>query len=281
MKTLRRIILILLACIFLFCGGIVISVKHKYKVNERLYRAASDTYTSKNDEQASSGKRPADDAASGAGKETAIRKDAVVAPIEVDFEALQELNPEVIGWLYCADTRIDFPVCRADDNKYYISHNYARKNSSYGAIFADCLNQADWSDSNIILYGHHLTDGSMFATLDKWLKQPFFDEHPVMWILTPEQDYKVELFSAYYISAYDEAYTIFQGPSPEFNEYLQYVKGNSMVGADVFLDGEAKYVMLSTCAYVFSMARSVVHGKMIPVDSAGGVLIDQPVERAS
>ena len=94
-----------------------------------------------------------------------------------------------------------------------------------------------------------------------------------MWILTPEQDYRVELFSAYYISAYDKAYTIFQGPSPEFDEYLQYVKDNSAVKAHVELDGEAKYVMLSTCAYVFSMARSVVHGKMVPVDSAGGVLI--------
>ena len=30
-------------------------------------------------------------------------------------------------------------------------------------------------------------------------------------------------------------------------------------------------MLLSTCAYVFDNARSVLHGKLVPVDSAGGV----------
>ena len=92
-------------------------------------------------------------------------------------------------------------------------------------------------------------------------------------LLTDAVASSVELFSSYYISATSDAYTVFQGPSPELNEYLAKAKQNSMVQADVELDGEAKYVMLSTCAYVFSLARSVIHGKMVPVDSAGGVLI--------
>ena len=80
------------------------------------------------------------------------------------------------------------------------------------------------------------------------------------------------LFSAYYVSVYDEAYTIFQGPSPELDEYLRYITGLSVIESDVEIGGEDKYVMLSTCAYVFSNARAIVHGKMVPVDSAGGVL---------
>ena len=32
--------------------------------------------------------------------------------------------------------------------------------------------------------------------------------------------------------------------------------------------------MLSPCAYVFSLSRSVLHGKMVPIDTAGGKLID-------
>ena len=79
-----------------------------------------------------------------------------------------------------------------------------------------------------------------------------------------------ELFSAYYVSAYDEAYTIFQGPSPQMDEYLVYIKGLSEVDSDVELDGEAKYVMLSTCAYVFTFSRAIINGKMVPIDSAGG-----------
>ncbi len=273
-KTFRRIMLILLAVGFLFCAAVAFSLQYKYIVGQRQYKNASKTYTTQQDflaDQADAGGEGSSGSGTSAGSG---RENAEVAPIIVDFEKLREINPEVIGWLYCPDTKIDFPICRAEDNKYYISHNYARESSSFGSIFADCLNRPDWSDSNYVLYGHHLTDGSMFATLDKWYLQEWFDEHPTMWILTPEQDYRVELFSSYYISALDRAYTIFQGPSEEFNEYLQYVKENSaVVRDDVELDGDAKYVMLSTCAYVFALSRSVVHGKMIPVDSAGGILL--------
>ena len=95
-----------------------------------------------------------------------------------------------------------------------------------------------------------------------------------MWILTPEQDYRVELFSAYYISAFSDAYTLYRYPSPDLDEYLAVTMSRAQASADVELDGEAKYVMLSTCAYVFDYARAVVHGKMVPVDSAGGVPIE-------
>lgn len=271
-ETFRRIMLILLACAFLLCGGVVFSVLHKYKKNERLYKNASKTYTTEQDFHL---ERPSGEGTEQQGEASSKRREnAELAPIVVDFKTLQEINPEVIGWLYCPDTKIDFPICRAEDNKFYISHNYALESSSFGAIFADCLNRPDWSDSNYVVYGHHLTDGTMFATLDKWYLQEWFDEHPTMWILTPEQDYRVELFSSYYISATDKAYTIFQGPSEEFDEYLQYVKSNSnVVRDDVELDGEGKYVMLSTCAYVFALSRSVVHGRMFPIDSAGGILL--------
>jgi sortase B len=273
-ETFRRIMLILLGCAFLLCGVVVFSVQHKYKKNERLYKNASSTFTTPRDTSADPVPGLTDGDVTGSESTGRRKENLELAPIEVDFKALQAINPEVIGWLYCPDTKIDFPVCRAEDNKYYISHNYARESSSFGAIFADTLNRPDWSDSNTILYGHHLTDGTMFATLDKWFNQEWFDEHPTMWILTPEQDYRVELFSSYYIHAADKAYTIFQGPAEEFEEYLQYIKENSnVVRDDVELDPNAKYVMLSTCAYVFSMARSVVHGIMIPLDSAGGVLI--------
>ena len=47
---------------------------------------------------------------------------------------------------------------------------------------------------------------------------------------------------------------------------------DSTVKADVETDPEAHYVLLSTCAYtVYDDARTVIHGRLVPVDSAGGV----------
>lgn len=123
-----------------------------------------------------------------------------------------------------------------------------------------------FSDSNVILYGHHMQDMSMFATLKYWMKQDYYEEHPVMWLLTPEQNYRIEIFAAYETQADSETYTIFRGASPQFEEYLRTAAEKSSIRTDVELDPEAHYVLLSTCAYSNELARTVVHGKLIPVE---------------
>lgn len=91
-----------------------------------------------------------------------------------------------------------------------------------------------------------------------------------MWLLTPDQDYKVELYSAYDTSAYSEAYEIPLGWTDP-SQYLWTAKSNSRWVTDTELDPTAHYIMMSTCAYIFEDARSVLHGKLVPVMSAGGV----------
>ena len=54
------------------------------------------------------------------------------------------------------------------------------------------------------------------------------------------------------------------------------MKKRSAVECEVELDPQGMYLLLSTCAYSFEDARSVVHGKMVPVDSAGGKLLPRP-----
>ena len=41
-----------------------------------------------------------------------------------------------------------------------------------------------------------------------------------MWILTPQRDYKVELFSAYTTAASSDTYQIFQKSGEDFTKYL-------------------------------------------------------------
>ena len=80
------------------------------------------------------------------------------------------------------------------------------------------------------------------------------------------------VFSAYTTSATSDTYQVFSGPGEDMNQYLAYAQNSSEFSSDVELDPEGKYVVLSTCAYVFDNARYVLHGMLIPVDSAGGRL---------
>ncbi|MBO5556849.1 MAG: class B sortase [Oscillospiraceae bacterium] len=261
----RRVLMVLLAVIFLASAGTILVVRRQYRLSRELYEGAAAQFTA----QTAAGNwtsRPGGNGESEEGKEDA----ADLPPISVDFEALHAVNPDVIGWIYCPDTIINYPILHGYTNDTYLYVSYNKEPSNSGSIFAEAGNQPDFSDFNTILYGHHMQDGSMFASLEEWIKQDYFDEHPVMWLLTPERDYKLILFSAYTTSAFSDTYTIFQEPGEALNNYLRMAVGQSAVQEDITLYSEAHYVVMSTCAYVFDYARSVVHGMMVPVDSAGG-----------
>ena len=154
-----------------------------------------------------------------------------MAPIEVDFEALRKVNPDVIGWIYCPDTVINYPVMHGETNDTYLHHSYDGTYNASGSIFEDARNGRGFVDPVSILYGHHMASGAMFATLDLWQAVDYFYEHPVMWLLTPTRDYKA--------------------------------------------DPNANYILMSTCAYVFEDARSVLLGKLVPLASAGGKAVSK------
>ena len=190
------------------------------------------------------------------------------APIAVDFEALREVNPDIVGWIYCEDTVINYPVVQAEDNDYYLHRNYDGTYNVSGSIFVEANNRPGFLDCDTILYGHHMNDGSMFACIDNWGKQAYYEEHPVLWLLTPEQDYKVVLFSGYTTSAFSETYDIYPEPGPEWEAFRDGRLEKSDFLADVDLTGCVQTVTLSTCAYVFDFARHVLHGALIPVGHA-------------
>lgn len=51
------------------------------------------------------------------------------------------------------------------DNKSYLNHVFTGKKNGAGALFTDVRNTADFFDSNVIVYGHHMRNGSMFHNL--------------------------------------------------------------------------------------------------------------------
>lgn len=189
------------------------------------------------------------------------------APIQVDFDMLSETCPDIQGWIYCEDTAINYPIVQGRDNDQYLRHDYLGNYSVAGSIFLEAANAPGFADSNTVIYGHHMKDKSMFACLSSWADQDFYEAHPVMYLLTPDQDYKIELFSGYVTPAGSDTYAVFQGPSEYLDKYLDQALSLSDFTCDpeFVLDGGAKYVLLSTCDYTYQDARYVIHGKLVPI----------------
>ena len=145
---------------------------------------------------------------------------------EIELEVLEEYqtlyhkNKRLIGWLKIDDTVIDYPVMQTTNNEYYLDHNFNQEYDKNGSLFLDKDCDVVRRNTNLIIYGHHMKNGSMFATLDHWAEQEYYEGHPVMWLLTPEQDYKIVLFSGYTTSASSDTYAIFDGPCQELDAYL-------------------------------------------------------------
>ena len=188
-------------------------------------------------------------------------------PLDIDFEELMSINPDVCGWIYCPETVINYPILKDNNNDYYLHHNYKGDYTASGSIFIECLNRDDFADCNTIIYGHHMADGSMFASLSKWFKQDYYEAHPIMYVFTPTQNYVLQLFSAYTTAATSDSYWAAQTPCQEMTDYTAKVASQSEFDpGEIDLPDDGHYVMLSTCAYSFQDARSVLHGLLVPME---------------
>ena len=81
--------------------------------------------------------------------------------ITVDFTALQAKYPDVVGWLYCANTGLNYPIVQAEDNDYYLYRLLDGTWNKAGTIFMDYVNRSAFSDQNTLDYGHHKKTGAM------------------------------------------------------------------------------------------------------------------------
>lgn len=192
--------MIILLLVFLGSVGMIGTILYQYHKIDQLHEAAVVQYT-KTQEAA----RPAqaEPVASGAPVDA---PEAIIAPIMVDFEGLRAINPEVVGWIYCEGTGINYPVMQGENNDYYLTHSYDGAYNVSGSIFVEAENRAGFADRNTIIYGHNMKNDSMFAHLDNWAEPGYYEEHPVIWLLTPEQDYQIKLMAGYTTSAYSDTY---------------------------------------------------------------------------
>jgi sortase B len=104
---------------------------------------------------------------------------------DINWEALRKISPNTVAWLLVDGTRISYPIVQTTDNDYYLTHLFDNSYSTVGSIFLDCDNTATFADRNVMLYGHNMLDGSMFADLLKFRDQKFFDTHRSLHIATP------------------------------------------------------------------------------------------------
>lgn len=201
----------------------------------------------------------------GDGSQAGEQEDNYQIPV-IDFDNLEKINSDIIGWIYIEGTNINYPIVQGRDNKYYLKHLFNGEWNSSGCIFLDSRNSSDLSDKHSIIYGHHMRDGKMFSSLMKYKQQSFYENHPEILILTPYGNYKLIIFSAYVTSVTDDVWDIDFKTENDYGEWINKSLYKSCLKCDINPTTADQIVTLSTCSYEYNNASFVLLGLLKKFD---------------
>ena len=201
--------------------------------------------------------------------DTEIEKSEGESSNKYNLENIAKINSDVVGWIKIENTNIDYPVMQNGD--YYLHRNIYKNYSSHGTPYLAEYCNIQYSD-NLIIYGHHMNDNSMFAQLDNYKKHSFYENHKYIKFysyyngITIEKTYEVAI--AFKTVVYSDKgfkyynYTNFSDVQ-ELNDFIENCRKLEFYNTGIDINYGDKLITLSTCEYSQKNGRIVVVAKQI------------------
>lgn len=191
--------------------------------------------------------------------------------ISPEYADIYKRNSDMVGWIFIADTRINYPVMQSpNDPNFYLKHNFDKHSSNHGCPYVNANCDVTKPSDNLIIYGHHMKDGSMFADLDKFTSQSFWETHKTITFNTLTQWQTYEVVAVFKVATGTGAasefkyYAFTDANTPEeFNTYISSVKSNALYDTGITAAYGDKLLTLSTCEYSNYNGRLVIVAKRI------------------
>ncbi len=191
------------------------------------------------------------------------QSDAVV--VDIDFDALHEMNDEIYAWVEVPGTTISYPVVQsATYDLFYNSHAVDRSTYYGGSIFSQRYNTTTFDEPMTVLYGHNLHSKYMFAPVNDFADSKVFDANQYIYIYTPDTVYEYTIFAAYPHSNEHLLRCHDFTDESQWNSYFDAVLRNSEIDAnfreDAFPAFGEKVLTLSTCYRQNRLQRYLLQG---------------------
>ena len=182
-----------------------------------------------------------------------------------EFQELYKQNQDIIGWLKIDGTRIDYPIMQnKQETQYYLNHGFNKEKNKNGLPFLD--EHSHINDSDILLiHGHHMKSGAMFADLEKYKKESYYKEHTTLQFSTLYEQEEYEIVAVILSEVYSKTddvfkyYQIDQIETPvELDSYIQNIEELALYDTGVTAQYGDKLLVLSTCEYSAENSRLAV-----------------------
>jgi len=182
----------------------------------------------------------------------------------IDFDALRESMPDIVGWIQSDGTPINFPIVQGEDNDFYLYRLPDQSRNKLGSIFLDYRNQADFSSKYTLIYGHNTETGDMFGTFRNYRNQQYYEDHSSMMIFTPSADYELKLFAGYLLDSANEVPPTRFDDAEHFEQFITEIKTRSVFKSDLDVSFDDQIVYLCTCTTGGSRnVRLIIVGKLV------------------
>lgn len=186
-----------------------------------------------------------------------------------NLENIAKINSDVIGWIKVDGTNIDYPVMQ--NKNFYLHRNIYKNYSSHGTPYLAEYCDLKTSD-NLIIYGHHMNDNSMFSGLVNYKDYQFYKNHKYIKFYTLIDGQTVEniyeIIVTFKTIAYSDNgfkyynYINFYNDE-DFKSYISNCQKLGFYNTETSANYGDKLITLSTCEYSQKNGRMVVVAKKI------------------
>ena len=168
-------------------------------------------------------------------------------------------NKDCVGSLKVANTDIDYPVMLTkDEPEYYLRRNFNKSYSYMGTPFMDANCNIGIS-KNLIIYGHNMKNGKMFASLMKFKNKEYFDEHQSVEFITPNEKAIYHIICVAKVKADDSWYSFIDDlGEDDYNEKIKELYSKSLYRSNYEFGYNDEFLTLSTCEYSQNDGRLIL-----------------------
>lgn len=181
-----------------------------------------------------------------------------------DYAQIYEMNNHTVGWIYIEGTNVNYPVVQSPERPdYYLNHNFEKKWSPWGAIYVRETCDVNLPSDNVTIYGHHMKDNSMFASLDRYKYRENWEAQPYIYFDTLYEQHVYKIFAVFKTSAnVGEGFAYHQfedaADQADFDYFISMIKDLAFYETGITPEYGDKIICLSTCEYTLDNGRFVV-----------------------
>lgn len=160
---------------------------------------------------------------------------------------LLSMNSDCFGWISIAGTNINYPVMHTSNNpQKYLNRNFYGEYSQSGVPFLDSRCTED--SSNLIVYGHNMNNGTMFADLCNYTVYSYFTQHPTVVLETKNGVSAYTVFAVMEVKSDDSWYRFITADTKrDYDSKIKYVKEHTLYDTGITPEYEKQILNLSTC----------------------------------